>query len=86
MGIMNTFGTCNKVAIGTLDGSKSKNYTIVSWRQISGVKAQIEEPNKIVSRIGFDVNGERGIAYFELTIKDSLGRIAKDTVIGTIIK
>jgi hypothetical protein len=71
------------VAIATLDASKSKNYTVLSWRQISGSESKIEDASKVITQIGFNTDG---INYIELTVKDSLGRIAKDTIKITVLK
>lgn len=83
LGISSLFATCDKkVAIAYLDGSKSKNYTVLSWKQISGI-GEIENPTIARTRVGFDRDG---INYFELTVRDSLGRAGKDTVKVTVIK
>lgn len=85
LGVSSIFGTCQttKVAIVPLDASKSKNYNIISWRQVSGSPSKIEDSSKVITKIAFNNDG---VNYIELTVKDSLGRISKDTLKITVIK
>lgn len=71
------------MAIAFLDGSKSKNYTLLSWRQIAGVQSEIENSTIARPRVKFNRDG---INYFEITVKDNFGNIDKDTVKVTVIK
>ena len=77
------FPTCQKkAAIVFLDGSKSKNYTILSWRQISG-NGEIEDNRKVRPKVVFN---KSMVSYFELTVKNDSGQVDKDTVKVTVIK
>lgn len=77
------FATCQKkVAIVYLDGSKSKNYTVLSWRQIVGT-GNIEDNRKVRPKVVFN---KSMVSYFEITVKNDLGQTDKDTVKVTVIK
>lgn len=83
LGVSSLFATCQKkVAIAYLDGSKSKNYTVLSWRQIVGT-GDVEDNRKVRPKVVFN---KSMVSYFELTVKNDLGKTDKDTVKVTVIK
>ena len=83
LGASSLLATCQKkVAIAFLDGSKSKNYTVLSWRQIVG-NGEMEDSRAVRPRVVFN---KSVVSYFELTVKNDSGQVDKDTVKVTVVK